>query len=146
MLEYKKGDVLNGGEEVIVHGCNCFNTMGAGLASRIFTEAPFAWEADQRTERGDRSILGSYTLGIAKSGATIINAYTQYRFGSNGADVNYDALELVIRKVCLDFPNKVIAMPRIGCGLAGGDWSRVEAILVRVSEETGSTIRVYELP
>lgn len=35
-------------------------------------------------------------------------------------------------------------MPRIGCGLAGGDWSIVEKILNNVFDDR--TIYVYDLP
>jgi len=37
-------------------------------------------------------------------------------------------------------------MPRIGCGLAGGDWSRVEEIINEVLIEAGVEVYVYDLP
>lgn len=37
-------------------------------------------------------------------------------------------------------------MPRIGCGLAGGDWHTVEAILERTLCAGGVPVYVYDLP
>jgi len=37
-------------------------------------------------------------------------------------------------------------MPRIGCGLAGGDWHTVEAIIGRTLCAGGVPVHVYDLP
>ena len=61
-----KGDLLKlaleGKFDVITHGCNCFNTMGAGIARQIAIEFPEAAIADNYTKRGDKSKLG--TIGV----------------------------------------------------------------------------------
>ena len=145
MIEYRVGDVLNSNEKIVVHGCNCFHSMGAGIALQVFREAPKAWLADQMSSLGDRSKMGTYTSGVANNGTLVINAYTQFDFTRHKVDVEYDMLEKVIRQICLDFPGETISMPKIGCGLAGGDWNVVEEILNRISEETGNPIRVYTL-
>ena len=152
---YKKGDVLNSGEHVIVHGCNCFNTMGSGIAKQVREQYPEAYEADQDTVKGDRGKLGRFS-GIVDddSGVVIINAYTQYYYGRNPETVylDYDALERVITQVfglgsefVSLFAEHPIAMPKIGCGLANGDWDRVSEILERLSERHGRDIHIYEL-
>ena len=35
-------------------------------------------------------------------------------------------------------------MPRIGAGLAGGDWQRIEAIVVATLAEAGVPVTVYD--
>jgi O-acetyl-ADP-ribose deacetylase (regulator of RNase III) len=37
-----------------------------------------------------------------------------------------------------------VHMPRIGCGLAGGDWSRVEPLILRRLVERGVAVTVYD--
>jgi len=145
MLVYKKGDVLNAGEAVVVHGCNCKNTMGAGIARQVREQCPNAWRADQQTLWGDRTKLGSFTYGIEANGMTVINAYTQYNYTRDEVDVNYEALETAMMAICNHFPNEIIAMPKIGCGLAKGDWNIVSKILERVSDMYGRTFHIYEL-
>ena len=49
---------LEGEFDVIVHGCNCFCTMGAGIAKTIKQKFPAAYEADLQTVNGDKSKLG----------------------------------------------------------------------------------------
>ena len=54
-----------------------------------------------------------------------------------------EALEQVAGRAQAD--GKSIHMPRIGDGLAGGDWSRIETILVSLVERHGVSIYVYTL-
>jgi O-acetyl-ADP-ribose deacetylase (regulator of RNase III) len=58
-----QGDLLNlasiGEFDVIVHGCNCHCTMGAGIAAAIKKRFPEAYAADCATLKGDRSKLGT---------------------------------------------------------------------------------------
>ena len=70
---------LEGNFDVIIHGCNCFGTMGAGIAKTIKAEFPEAYKADLATEKGDKSKLGTYsTAKVTKNGhvITVVNAYT----------------------------------------------------------------------
>ena len=64
----------------------------------------------------------------------VINAYTQYWHGRNKPDhvnipLDYDALRLCMRKINHNFKGLHIGLPKIGCGLAGGDWSTVSKII-----------------
>jgi hypothetical protein len=38
-----------------------------------------------------------------------------------------------------------VHMPRIGCGLAGGEWSRIEPLIVNSLCEKGVDVTVYDL-
>jgi O-acetyl-ADP-ribose deacetylase (regulator of RNase III) len=144
MIEYIEGDVLNSGEQIVVHGCNCFNTMGSGIAKQVSIEYPEACLADYDTLPGDVDKLGNYTTAVGKNGTRIINAYTQYHYSRVQVNADYNAIEKALRHVCEDFPeHKVIAMPKIGAGLAGGDWNIIEKILETVSNEYDRVFRVY---
>lgn len=144
MIEYINGDVLNSGEAIVVHGCNCFNTMGSGIARQVLEEYREAALVDAETIPGEVAKMGNYTTAIGKNGTRIINAYTQYHYSRQQVNADYTAIEAVMRKICTDFPDApVIAMPKIGAGLAGGDWNIIEEILTRVSNEYGKTFRVY---
>ena len=145
MLIYKKGDVLNSDEEVVVHGCNCFKAMGAGIARQVREQCPNAYKADQDTLWGDKTKLGSFTVAV-DNGMMVFNAYTQYRYTRDKVDVDYDAVHSALTEICQNTPQyDVIAMPKIGCGLAGGDWKIVSQILEDVSEKYNKTFHVYEL-
>ena len=123
-LKHAKGNLLDLAEagefDVIVHGCNCFNTMGAGIAREIRHRYPQAGASDSMTERGDYNKLGNWSVGLADPKFIIINAYTQFNI-SAGKDVfEYSAFALVLQKLEYAFGSKRIGLPYIGMGLAGG--------------------------
>jgi len=141
-----KGDIValaKAGEfDVVVHGCNCFHTMGAGVALQLATEfAGIAGVAE--TDRamslyGDAEKLGTYTLAVVNTDDgnpfVVVNAYTQ--FGTANADntspVDYDAIRSAFRALALLLVNQSrsrIGYPAIGAGLAGGDWEIISKII-----------------
>ena len=114
--------------DVIIHGANCFCTMGAGIALQIKKEFPLAYEADQRTTKGDKTKLGYYTSVLIDS-LWIINAYTQYDYRGPGRKADYTAIRSVFRKIKNNFSGTKIAFPYIGAGLAGGSWKIISQII-----------------
>ena len=165
-----KGDLislsLKGEFDVIVHGVNCFCTQKSGLAPQMvkaFGTDKFSKE--QPLLKGDINKLGDieykyYDLENNKAipipifvyqskyDLTVINAYTQYNYGKNHSDgvdkpLDYEALTLCMRKINRIFAGKKIGMPKIGCGLAGGDWNTVEKIIKTELKNCNVTIVEY---
>ncbi len=123
---------LDGHFDVIVHGCNCFCTMGAGIARAIQDEFPEAYAADLATIKGDRNKLGDFSFATVKRNEheiTIVNGYTQYQFHGKSLLVDYDAVQRLFQKVKQQFIGKRIGYPKIGAGLAGGDWEKISQII-----------------
>jgi len=151
-MQERQGDLIalaKAGEfDVIVHGCNCFCTMGAGIAKAIREAFPSAWAADRATAKGDPAKLGTISIGAhtLPDGETlfIVNAYTQFWYGRQHLQVDYDALRKAMIHVRTRFPKARIGMPRIGAGLGGGDWSRIRRIIQDVF--AGQEITIVTLP
>ena len=154
-LKHTKGNLLDLAEagqfDVIVQGCNCFNTMGGGIAREIRERYSEAMIADQRTTRGDYNKLGNWTnaelTGHFDAKFIIINAYTQYDM-STGEDVfEYTAFQLILEKLTFAYPGKRFGLPYIGMGLAGGDkdviMPMIEWFAERVALE-GGTVTLVE--
>lgn len=138
-----KGDLvaraLNGEYDVIIHGCNCFNTMGSGIAPKIVKAFPSVRIIDNLTIKGDPNKLGTISFAYdSERDLFIVNAYTQYSMG-NGFDVDYDALGQCFKQVKTMFYDKKIAYPAIGCGLAGGNWNIVSNIINTILEDVDHT-------
>ena len=96
------GDLIELGKaghfDVIIHGCNCHNQMGAGIAKQIRYNFPNTWMADQLTIPGDKSKLG--TITFAREGTLIVvNAYTQYNYTRDKVDVDYDAIRRCMKEI-----------------------------------------------
>ena len=113
---------------VIVHGSNCFCTMGAGIAKQIREQLPAAYEADCQTVSGSAGKLGSYSAA-KYNGLTVVNAYTQFDTVGPGIKADYNAIRTVMAKIKIDFHGCRIGMPMIGAGLAGGDWNVISGII-----------------
>lgn len=62
--------------DVIIHGCNCGNNMGDGIAKTIRDEFPEAYAADLATVAWDVGKLGTITYADIANLGYIVNAYT----------------------------------------------------------------------
>lgn len=157
-----KGNLLDladsGAFSAIVHGCNCFHTMGSGIARDIRQRWPSAYEADTRTRLGDPNKLGQYSNVWEKAKSNtdfiIINGYTQYYFGTAERHVSYEAIGRLFQSLndnemidVINYCNKTelpIGIPLIGCGLAGGDWGIVYNIIDKVTPRLDIVVVEYE--
>jgi O-acetyl-ADP-ribose deacetylase (regulator of RNase III) len=140
MLKYVKGNLIDmafaGEFDIIAHGCNCFNTWGAGIAKEMKVKCPSAYKEDMKTKKGDKSKLGSFTIGVVNGDISdhvflVCNFYTQYDYG-RGLKFNYDKFRecLINFRRDMTVPYFRIGMPKIGAGHAGGDWNKIEQIII----------------
>lgn len=135
-MKTRSGDLLqlalDGDVDVIVHGCNCQCQMGKGIALSVKRLFPEAFAADQATAKGDAGKLGTISVAeIHRDGRTffVVNGYTQFHWRGDGDKADYEAIAGVMRAVKARFPGKRIGYPKIGAGLAGGDWTRIVPII-----------------
>jgi len=136
MIRYIDGDLVRDAEqfEVIAHCANCFCTMGSGIAPQIKNKFPEAYAVDCATGNGDMNKLGtiSYTQNTTP---IVVNLYGQYDYTgrrSGRMDLEYDALKSALIQMKEKFSGKRFGMPKIGSGLAGGDWEVIERIISEV--------------
>ena len=151
-MKAARGDLLalakSGQFDVIAHGCNCFCAMGNGIAGQIKKQFPAAFEADKQTKMGDNAKLGTCTFasidGDGGHEFVVVNAYTQYTWSKKEQrTADYEAIRKCMRWMKQTYPGKRIGVPRIGAGLAGGDWATIKAIIEE--ELAGEDITLVEL-
>ena len=58
-----------------------------------------------------------------------MNGYTQFHWRGAGVRADYEAIRSVMREVKRSFTGLRIGYPRIGAGLAKGDWSLISNII-----------------
>jgi O-acetyl-ADP-ribose deacetylase (regulator of RNase III) len=141
MIIYRKGDVvealLDGEVNVLIHQTNCQGVMGSGIAKQIKEKIPKAYDAYKTLQKENQGnlILGDIShcwveQRNKKSGYIInINGQDQYT-NRNICNTNYAALGKGLIEACsLTEKKDIVAMPKIGAGLGGGDWNVIEAII-----------------
>lgn len=161
-MEYIKGDLVSFGKEarfdVIAHGVNCFCEQGRGLAKHFAkhfsTNHPNLYRLEAEKYRGDINKLGQIEwrnhavqyeqISNTSKTLTVVNCYTQYRYGGKRVNVDYDATRLCLRKLNHRFRGKHIGLPKIGCGEARGDWTIIERMIRHELRDCTVTIVEYE--
>ncbi|QDH49224.1 ADP ribose binding protein [Pantoea phage Phynn] len=125
------------GEGHLIHGCNNYCNMGAGIAKEVKRRIPGAYRADCSTPKGLLTKLGTFSeFHDPRVDCIVFNAYTQHDFWSPGPRVDYKAVELCFQRVAKflddwEADRKPLITPLIGAGLAGGDWERIKGIINR---------------
>lgn len=163
-IQYVKGDatlpkIIEGKRSVIVHCVNTLGAWGAGFVVPLGKRYPQTREFYRNflnSYKGDRSeLLGTINLVADVAEDTdVVNLFGQERIypiiqnGKKIIPLNYYALrkgfnEIVSIYKSLDY-SFTIHMPRIGCGLAGGDWNIVEQIIKDEFINKGIEVYVYD--
>lgn len=136
------------GINAIAHSCNTRNIMGAGIAKQIKSRFPQAYEADTEAYNTEYDENGQYVNWLGKFSKAEINSkflpddkgyiynmYTQASVGA-GRQVSYEVFWQALKRVeqdllTIDEGNPpVLGLPyQISCGLAGGSWGIIKAII-----------------
>ena len=136
--------------EAIIHQCNCFGVMGGGFARVLREKYPEAAEADAATKNGCKDKLGKFSAVKTYDGKIIFNLYSQYRYGADRRHTDYEAFYTALaaaRSHMEILGLKTVVMPHgIGCGLAGGSWPIVYAMIQEVFENTGIKVKLCKYP
>lgn len=132
-IEYRKGDLLQSGIARIAHGCNAKRVMGSGIALSIKQKYPYAFYTYMCSSMEMGTVNAAVTGRI--NDPVIFNCITQERFGRdpNVVYCDYNAIRKCIKTINnimkdLDEGGRV-GFPKIGAGLANGDWSAIEKII-----------------
>jgi O-acetyl-ADP-ribose deacetylase (regulator of RNase III) len=147
MITYVKGDLLGATQRVLVHGTNNKGVMGSGVARQIRARWPNVYEVYELKHKVFGLELGSIVPVATLDGRIIVNAITQDGFGRDGkVYVDYGAIERCFETIndrVDSWEVTEVALPRIGAGLGGGDWSVIESIINRTAKNY--TPVVYDL-
>lgn len=147
-IQYRKGNLFETDIYTIVHGCNAQGVMGSGVAKIIYDDYKEAYN-DYREVFFDRGLTLGHIICAPSNGKMIINAITQDNFGKNGDRyVSYDAvataMNLINRQLHTETTETQVAMPQIGAGLGGGDWSVIAAIIESEMKDIEPVVYILE--
>ncbi|MEV5952306.1 macro domain-containing protein [Streptomyces sp. NPDC051987] len=153
-ITYIRGDATTPsgkGVKVIAHVCNDLGGWGKGFVlalSRRWPEPEKAYRAWHRDRAKNDFALGAVQLVRVERYLWVANMIGQRgtRTGSKGVPVRYEAIATALAKLADEATElgASVHMPRIGCGLAGGKWSRVEPLIRERLVARGISVTVYD--
>ena len=154
LLQYVRGDATNPigkGNKIIAHVCNDLGGWGKGFVlaiSKKWPEPEAAYRQWHRRRAENDFALGAVQFVQVTDYVWVANMVGQrgIKRGSSGPPVRYPAIEQALgrvaeRAVTLEAS---VHMPRIGCGLAGGTWSKIEPLIERTLVAAGVSTVVYD--
>lgn len=164
-IEYVRGDATRPqgfGNKIIVHCCNNEGCWGAGFVMALSRHWPqpeaqyHRWAHNGRAE-GKPFELGQFVLVPVMNPHSVKELRVCNLIGQDGVGyipgerppIRYDAIDeglWTLGKALSLTDLWSVHMPRMGAGLAGGDWRIIEAIIVKNLIEMDIPVTVYDLP
>ncbi|MFI9168831.1 macro domain-containing protein [Streptomyces lincolnensis] len=139
------------GTKIVAHVCNDIGGWGKGFVlalSRRWPEPERAYRAWHRGRASNDFGLGAAQFVRVEPHVWVANMVGQrgIRTGSKGVPVRYEAIDAALGRLAEKATElgASVHMPRIGCGLAGGKWSRVEPLIVERLARRGIAVTVYD--
>ncbi|MBK4729312.1 macro domain-containing protein [Oxynema sp. CENA135] len=148
MIEFKQGNLLKENTEALVNTVNCVGVMGKGIALQFKRAFPENFHIYKKAcEIGEVQIgkMLVFSTGNLFYPRYIINFPTKrhWRNKSKISDIKLglESLVLEVRR----YQIQSIAIPPLGCGNGGLDWSQIKPIIVdTLAELTDVNISIFE--
>lgn len=149
-LKYVTGDATEPkgkGNKLIIHVCNNEWKWGAGFVLALSKR----WKSPELLyRRMEKLELGDISVQPVENGLCVVNMIAQDGVCTgnvSGIPLKYRALSCCLIKVfsLAKIMNASIHAPRIGSGLAGGDWNIIEEQLKCKFVDNGVNVTIYDL-
>ena len=153
-ITYLKGDATapqGEGTKIIAHICNDVGIWSQGFVLALSQKWPLSEKSYLGwSNSGNYFGLGEIQLVPAQNDLFIANmiAQTDILPAPDGTPpIRYEALEKCLQKLAQGAiaAHATIHMPRIGYGLAGGNWEHIEPLIQKVLIDQGLSVFVYDL-
>lgn len=142
MLLNIRGDILKSTTEAIVNPVNCEGIMGKGLAYQVRNMYPKTYREYKIACKEERLQIGKMHW-TKENNKIIINFPTKNKWREKSR-ISYITEGLVsLRYLVKELNITSIAVPPLGCGLGGLNWSQVSQILTNFLEPISDNVTIY---
>ncbi|MFC3834320.1 Appr-1-p processing protein [Deinococcus rufus] len=158
MIQYVTGDATRptgDGPKILVHVCNDVGAWGRGFVVSLSKRWKEPERAFRRWAAGETSqpyALGEVQFVPVAADVTVANVIGQHDIARKNRPtdvppVRYDAIRTGLARVRGEARRlgASVHMPRIGAGVAGGEWAVIEPIIEAELATHGVTVTVYDL-
>jgi O-acetyl-ADP-ribose deacetylase (regulator of RNase III) len=152
-VRYLKGDATNPiseGNKIIVHVCNDVGGWGKGFVMAISNK----WKEPEKQYRDWYKSQKDFSLGEVQFVRVANDIWVANMIGQRDVKkdkegnppIRYEAILKGLEKVNVFAKelNASVHMPRIGCGLAGGTWDKIEPLINASLSEKDIDVTVYD--
>ena len=148
MIKFLKGNLLEAPVEAVVNTVNTVGVMGKGIALMFKEAFPDNFRAYEAACKRKEVRIGHMfvTERTAFEGPRWIINFPTKKNWRQPSRIEWIAEGLLdLRKVIAEKEIKSVALPPLGCGNGGLDWSAVKAVIERsLAEIDGVSISVFE--
>jgi O-acetyl-ADP-ribose deacetylase (regulator of RNase III) len=153
-ISYLVGDATapkTPGPKIIVHVCNDIGAWGKGFVmalSKRWSEPESQYKTWYAKSKLNDFELGAVQVVQVEDDLWVGNMIGQHgiRRTKEGPPIRYNAVEKCLGRVAQKAVelDASVHMPRIGCGLAGGNWEEIEPIITRQLCKKSIAVYVYD--
>jgi O-acetyl-ADP-ribose deacetylase (regulator of RNase III) len=152
-IHYTKGDATQpstSGNKIIVHICNDVGGWGRGFVMAISKRWPEPEQQYRQWFQSKKNFeLGEVQFVKVEDDLWVANMIGQHNLSKDekgNPPIRYNAVQSGLAKVA-DFAlskKATVHMPRIGCGLAGGTWDKIEPLIEDTLVKKNVEVTVYD--
>ena len=153
-IKYIYGDAtqpVGEDKKFIIHCCNSIGAWGAGFVIALSKR----WKEPEKQYKQWYNSKQDFELGKVQyvkvePDIVVVNMIGQKGIGSHGgvSPIRYEAIEECLEKVAKAaiFNKASVHAPKFGAGLAGGNWTKIEEIIIAklCSQDINVTVYNYE--
>lgn len=153
-IKYLRGDATSpqgSGVKIIAHICNDIGGWGKGFVlaiSKRWPEPEKEYREWYRNRAANNFELGNILLIKVEPYIYVANMIGQrgIKVEQSSVPIRYEAIESCLNKLSEEAKNlkASVHMPRIGCGLAGGKWERIEPLIEKTLLKEEIDVYVYD--
>jgi len=153
-ITFQRGDAtapVGEGAKIVCHICNDGGGWGKGFVlalSKRWPEPEAQYRAWYAAGAAAGFRLGAIQLVEVEPRVSVANMVAQHgtRPSAGVPPIRYDALRECLSALAQHAHSQgaSVHMPRIGCGLAGGSWPEVEAIIQATLGAAALAVHVYD--
>jgi O-acetyl-ADP-ribose deacetylase (regulator of RNase III) len=143
MIRFVRGNLFDSGAQTLVNPVNCRGVMGKGLAKVFKDRWPEMFRQYQEAcKKGE--VRPGYPFLFKGDDRQILSVPTKDDWKKPSTYEMVEAGLKAIRERYRDWGITSIAMPALGCGLGGLEWSEVRSLIETHLADVSIGIEVYE--